>query len=335
MPRDTREPGPSSGSPVRRWLAAAWRSRARRLAVSAVALALAAFLLYRELRGFTFDQLMAGFRATPVGDLLLAALVLTPASYVCLAVTEWSALHSLGQRLGWPRVGVVAFAAYAFSNSLGFSYATGTAARLRLYSASGLAAKDIAAIAVVAGTAVTLSGVVSAGLALIVDPAQFEAAFRLPASAVIALGALLMAPGLLWFTTLRGRRPETLSQRLAISLGGRALTLGAGVGDWVFSGAALFVLLPQHPLAAFPGFMAVFVLGSLVSAATGVPGGVGVFEAVVIGLSILLARAHETPTALLLYRAIYSVGPMILISGGLFSHGWLKRRPAGAESPPN
>jgi len=311
------------------WLRVGWRSPCRRLILSGLAFAAAAFLLYRELRGFTLDQLIAGLRATPIHALVLSVLVLTPASYGCLAVTEWSALHSLGQRLNWRRVGVVTFAAYAFSNSLGFSYATGTAARLRLYAASGLAAKDIAAIAVVAGTAVTLSGVVTAGIALVIDPAQFEGVFHMPAAAVIGVGALLTAPSLLWFTALRGRRPETPAQGLAVSLGGRALTLIVGVGDWVFSGAALFVLLPQHGLDAFPGFMAVFVLGSLVSAATGVPGGVGVFEAVVIGLGILLARAHETPTALLLYRAIYSLGPMLLISAGLIAHGWLKRRSSG------
>jgi len=322
MARDTSVRGPN---PARQWLTAAWRSRSRRPIIAGLALAAAAVLLYRELKGFTLDQLIAGLEATPLSALLLSVLVLTPASYLCLAITEWSALHSLGQRLDWRRVGVVAFASYAFSNSLGFSYATGTAARLRLYSASGLAAKDIAAIAVVAGTAVSLSGVVSAGIALIVDPAQFEGAFHLPVATVVGLGALLMAPGLLWFTALRRRRPENLAQRIAVSLPGRALTLLAG-GDWVFSGAALFVLLPDHAAPAFPGFMAVFVLGSLVSAATGVPGGVGVFEAIVIGLSILLARTHETPTALLLYRAIYSLGPMMLISVGLVGHGWLEGR---------
>ena len=326
MPGDINEGTRSRDRRARRWVRAAWGSPARRWLVSGLALALAAALLFRELKGFTLAQLVAGLAATPVSALALSALVLTPASYVCLAVTEWSALHSLGQRLNWRRVGVVAFAAYAFSNSLGFSYATGTAARLRLYSASGLAAKDIAAIAVVAGTAVSLSGVVSAGLALMIDPAEFEAVFHLAAPAVIALGALLTAPGLLWFILLRGRAPQCPPQRLAISVGGRAFALVAGVGDWALSGAALFVLLPQHPMAAFPGFMAVFVLGSLVSAATGVPGGVGVFEAIVLGLGILLARAHETPTALLLYRAIYSIGPMILISTGLVGHGWLKRR---------
>jgi len=106
---------------------------------------------------------------------------------------------------------------------------------------------------------------------------------------------------------------------------GRAFALTAGVGDWALSGAALYVLLPNPSLAAFPSFLAVFVLGSLVSAATGVPGGVGVFEAVVIGLSAVMARAHETAAALILYRAIYSLGPLLLTALALLAWRGIRR----------
>jgi uncharacterized membrane protein YbhN (UPF0104 family) len=95
------------------------------------------------------------------------------------------------------------------------------------------------------------------------------------------------------------------------------LALIAGIADWALSGAALYVLLPHPALTAFPEFLAVFVVGSLVSAATGVPGGVGVFEAVVLGLSALLARANETATALILYRVIYSLGPLVVMTSAL------------------
>jgi uncharacterized membrane protein YbhN (UPF0104 family) len=297
-----------------------WDAPARKVIVAIAALAAAAWLIRNELRGWTWALFVQALRATP-WQALAAAAALTPLSYVCLAITEWYSLQSLGHRQSWRRAGAVAFISYAVSNSLGFSWATGTAARLRLYTGWGLSPAEVAAVALVAGTAVSLSGVVSTGLGLLASPRLFAEAFHSPRWVIAGLGIVLLAPGILWFTVLRGPRnrgqPHAKRPLGAFSRTGRAFALAAGIGDWVLSGAALYVLLPNPTPAAFPSFLAVFVLGSLVSAATGVPGGVGVFEAVVIGLTTVLARAHETATALILYRAIYSLGPLTATGLGL------------------
>ena len=292
----------------------AWDSPARKLAVSGLALVAAALLIRHVLKGFSWPLFLIALRATPVSA-IWAAIALTPASYVCLAVTEWFALQSLGHRLNWHRAGRVAFASYAVSNSLGFSLATGTATRLRLYSPWGLSAASITAVALLAGAAVSLSGVVTAGLAMMMRPSPFTEVFHWPRWAAEAIGLALIAPGALWFVVLK--KGEQDAPPIAHSAEGRAFALMAGVADWALSGAALYVLLPHATLAGFPEFLAVFVLGSLVSAATGVPGGVGVFEAVVLGLSTLMARANETATALILYRVIYSLGPLAIMSVAL------------------
>jgi uncharacterized membrane protein YbhN (UPF0104 family) len=43
-----------------------------------------------------------------------------------------------------------------------------------------------------------------------------------------------------------------------------------------------------------------------------VPGGLGVFEAIVLTLTTLLSQVHETAAALVLYRCIYSLGPLAI-----------------------
>ena len=305
-----------------------WNAPARKIAVSILALAGAAWLIAHVLRGFSWALFVTALRATP-GWAIAAAIVLTPASYVCLAVTEWFCLHSLGHRLSWHRVARAAFASYAVSNSLGFSLATGAATRLRLYSGWGLGPGAITATTLVAGTAVSLSGVVTGGLGMMLRPAGFAGAFHCSPAVIEAVGGVLLSPALLWFLTLR--RPAQGQHRIARSLAGRAFALAAAIADWALSGGALYVLLPHPTLHGFPEFLTVFTLGSLVSAATGVPGGIGVFEAVVLGLSALLARANETATALILYRVIYSLGPlavMSLVIGG--SHLIKRRRGQGA-----
>ena len=103
------------------------------------------------------------------------------------------------------------------------------------------------------------------------------------------------------------------------------------MGDWLTSGAALFVLVPHPTLTGLAVFLVVFVLGSLVSAASGVPGGIGVFEAIVISLTPLVAQTHETAAALLVYRLIYSLGPAtaaVAVFTGMKAAGRLRTRGA-------
>ena len=98
------------------------------------ALCTAGWLIHRELKDWSWSAFLHALHATPAPSLAAAAL-LTPLSYACLGITEWYALQTLGHRQSWRRACWTALAAYALSNSLGFSWATGTAARLRLYSA--------------------------------------------------------------------------------------------------------------------------------------------------------------------------------------------------------
>jgi len=309
-------------------LKAIWRSRARRIVVPVLALIAAAWLIAHLVRGFSWPLFVSALRATPPWG-IIAAVVMTPLSYLCLSVTEWFSLHSLGHRLSWPRTVRVAVAAYTVSNSLGFSLATGTATRLRLYGAAGLGPGAVTATALVAGTAVTLSGVVAAGLGLVIEPTVFAQAIHTRPDLIRIVGVILLSPALLWFIVLRAPRAGT--QPLVRSHAGRALALLAGLADWALSGAALYILSPDASLTGFPVFLTVFVLGSVVSAATGVPGGIGVFEAVVLGLSALTAQTHQSPTALILYRVIYSLGPLVLISLALGAERIIRPRRPGTQ----
>ena len=313
-----------------------WASRTRQVLLPIAALLVAGWLIHRELKGWSWALFLQAIRTTPASALWAAA-ILTPLSYACLAITEWYALQSLGHRQDWKRAGGVAFAAYALSNSLGFSWATGTAARLRYYSRWGLSAREVAAVAMLAGTAVSLAGVVTAGAALMISPRIFSQALHSTTWMVQGAGLVLMTPAALWFVFLRRQRLPDHGPLGPQTHAGRAFALAGGVADWVLSGAALYVLLPGAAFSGLAGFLAVFVLGSLVSAATGVPGGVGVFEAIVIGLSTLLAKAHETATALILYRVIYSLAPLIitacvLAARRLIRHAKAATRPAESAS---
>ncbi len=289
----------------------------RRL-LSVAFFAIAAILIYRQVATITLSAFLAALAATHPLAIALSIL-LTAASYLCLSGTEWLALQALSHRLSYGQAALVAIPAYALTNTAGFSPATGTALRLQLYARRGLSAGQSAAVAMLAGSAVSLSGLVAAGLLVVAAPWAFASALHGRISAVLFIGALLLAPAGLWFWAFTPQAPRWLGGGHPALPAARARLVGllAGVGDWLFSGAALFALLPHPNLSAYPTYLAVYITGCLLSAATGVPGGIGVFEAIVLTLSTLFSQAHETAAALLLYRCIYSLGPLSLF--GLFT----------------
>ncbi len=295
-----------------------------RRATSAIFFAVAAYLIYRQVSTLSLGAFLAALASTHPAAVALS-IVLTGASYLCLSGSEWLALQALSHPLSYRQAAGVAIPAYALTNTAGFSPATGTALRLELYAKHGLSAGQSAGVAMLAGTAVSLSGIVAAGLLVVVAPATFAAAFHGSVWLALLAGGVLLAPGGLWFWAFTPRAPRWLggSHPALPDMRLRLLGLLAGVGDWLFSGAALFALLPHPHLSTYAGYMAVYITGCLLSAATGVPGGIGVFEAIVLTLSAVFSQAHETAAALLLYRGIYSLGPLALF--GVFSaakHTW-------------
>jgi uncharacterized membrane protein YbhN (UPF0104 family) len=61
----------------------------------------------------------------------------------------------------------------------------------------------------------------------------------------------------------------------------------------------------------FPAFVAAFVIATIAGALSGVPGGLGVFEAAMIAFMPSTQGLVGTAAALVLYRLIYNVAPLI------------------------
>lgn len=308
---------PASATPRRDGAASSrWKrltSLTLRSGFALAVLGVAVWAIWRAVRDTSPAQILTALASIPAWG-LLSALALTAASYACLASTEVILVRAMGLKVSGLRSALTSAASFAASNSLGFSLASQGAVRLRGYGPAGLTHGQIARLTLVVSLAVTLSGIVTAGLTLAIAPLVFAHALGRPILIIGALALALMTPAALWFLAFRRSRPAWLGGGTAAPPSGkaRAMALGVGLGDWLTSGAALFVLVPHPTLSGLAVFLVVFVLGSLTSAASGVPGGIGVFEAIVISLTPLVAQTHETAAALLVYRLIYSLGPAAL-----------------------
>ncbi|WP_374632367.1 bifunctional lysylphosphatidylglycerol flippase/synthetase MprF [Paracoccus sp. (in: a-proteobacteria)] len=271
------------------------------------------FALYRLLAPVDIRMLAIQIQSTPWHVVSLAMLT-SLAGYLCLAGYDWSALHHIRKPLPVPVVLSGGFLAYAFGNTIGLTAVSGAAVRWRLYSGLGLDGYDIAAVstftAIAFGVAVTLIGLA----ALAIHPAALASILPLSATSVrlLAIGAILaVVLPLIWASlsrrqlrigrfTLSAPSPATLVVQLLISL-----------GDIVLSALTLYLLLPAGG-PDFLTFLPIFAAATMAGVLSHVPGGVGVFETIIIAALPATAGIEQIAAALLLYRLIYYLVPFAL-----------------------
>lgn len=253
----------------------------------------------------------AAYDAIPSGRIVLA-LGFTVASYLALTLYDVLALAVIGRPLPWRTAAVASFTSYTLSHNLGLALLTGGSARYRIYTAAGLDGPDIARVVGLAGVTFWLGVMAFAGVALVVHPGALVVGGVTVAAGwsrgigwamVAAIGALLTC------CAIGPRRIALWGWRVPLPSGGQALMqVGVACVDLAMASAALFVLIPGASPALLPAFMLAYALAIIVALVTHVPGGIGVFEAVVIAAvpvdrTMLLA-------ALIAYRVIYYLLPL-------------------------
>jgi phosphatidylglycerol lysyltransferase len=289
----------------------AWLRRLTPLLILAL-LAAAALLLHRELSAYHYEDVRRAMRALRARQVELA-LALTALSYLILTTYDALALRYLGRALSYGRTALASFLGYAFAHNIGFSVLGGAAPRYRLYASWGLAPGEIGLL--IGFTAATFWVGVCAvtGTALVIDPAALAGRIHVPVPLGHAVGAALLAVALsAVIVPLFWRRPLTVRgwtvppPRPGIALA----QLFVGAVDWLVAAAVLYVLLPSTPSLSFAHFAALFVVAQVAGVSSHVPGGLGVFETVI--LLALAPRGHSPSLvgALIVYRLIYYVLPL-------------------------
>lgn len=275
--------------------------------------ALGLYALYHLLKPVDPANVAAQIRATPASA-LAAALGATAIGYVSLIFYDWFGLRFIGKRLDRGIVALGGFLGCAFGNTIGVSVVSGGAVRYRIYSAVGLNAFEVATvsgyIAVVLGTGLTLVGIA----ALAIHPGAVgvwlpyaPSTIQLVAAAITAVSVALIA----WMSvsqrslSIRGHElhlppPADLAGQLVVTL-----------IDIAAASFALWVLLPAGK-PDYATFVAVYAAATMIGVLSHVPGGIGVFETVVIGTLPASVPVGDAAAALLLFRLVYYLIPFAL-----------------------
>lgn len=311
-------------------LALAARYR-RILTVAAVALiALIGFeALHIVLKQVHLRDVRAALHAIPDGR-IAAALGLTVLSYLVLTGLDWVALRTIGRPQPWRIAAAGSFTSYTLSHNFGMAVLTGGSARLRIYGAAGLSLGEVAQVAGIAGVSFWGGIFGAAGIGLLLTPG----AVALGPVTVPALAARLIGAGLIAMLAIppiaraRGLSSIGVSRwRMPVpAVRDMATLTGLSLIDLAGASAALFVLVPGTAIGAYPDFLVAYAVAVIVALVLHVPGGLGVFETVV-----LATVPGDRPTifaALLLYRLIYYLLPLLIAAIGIAAtEGWRLRHP--------
>ena len=111
--------------------------------VAFLAVSLAAFLLYRTLSRYSFEELVASVTAVPM-QRLLAAGGFAAASYLCLTGFDFLALRYVGRPLPYRQAALASFTSLSLGHNIGFAALSSGAIRYRFYSRWGLRTGEIA-----------------------------------------------------------------------------------------------------------------------------------------------------------------------------------------------
>jgi phosphatidylglycerol lysyltransferase len=244
---------------------------------------------------------------------VLAALGFTALSYWLLTTYELLALKYLRRVIPYTRILFNAFIAYSFSHTIGFSAFTQTAIRLRLYATARVSAIDVAMVSVFCSVSFGIGLATVAGLSLVLSPEHAAALLHLHRRWAELVGALLLTAVCayaLWASFARG----TVEIRgWALRAPGPAIGLTQivlGVLDLSLSCAVLWSLLPASAHVHYITFLGVYAAAVIAGIISHVPGGVGVFEAVIL-LTLPGVPTDALLGSLLAYRAIYYLVPLV------------------------
>jgi phosphatidylglycerol lysyltransferase len=309
---------PAEPFPWRRWLAPAFS-----LLVFAVFIA----VLHHALGAYHLRDVLDSVRAIR-GSALLAAGALTAGSYFMLTLYDWLAVRYVEKPVSYARTALTSFIAYAFGHNLSLAAFTGAAIRYRLYSAQGFTTVDVATVVSMCALSTAIGVSTLAGVALI-TAAPGAGVLHLGHLWSKAVGVLLLAwvaAYLIWAS--RARRPVALGA-WALRPPGASIALSqvaVATTDLTLSAGVLYALLPASATMHFLTFAGLYAVAIVAGILSQVPGGLGVIEAVV-SLALPEVPVPQLLGALLAYRAIYYLAPLLVAAVAFAAHELYRQRP--------
>lgn len=281
--------------------------------ISIGALIYAFTVIHAKFRQYHYHEIIRALHSIPAHSILIA-IGITIISYFVMTFYDFLAIRYVGKKIQYSKIALSSFITYSFSNNMGHPLITG-AIRYRLYSAWDLGAFEIAKVVAFCTFTLWLGFLFLTGLMFSIAPMPIPPELHLSFISLRFLGAIFLAVvfGYLLLTLVRKGEIKFRNWVFSLptfSMGLRQLLTSSL--DWIISGTVMFILLPHGHQIHYYSFLSYFLMAQWIGIASQVPGGLGIFETV-----MLLMLGHAFPPTVILgvllaFRVIYYIVPLVL-----------------------
>ncbi len=295
---------------------------------------IALYVLMREIQRYGWSDIVQNLRNIDSAHLAVSMMFST-LCYLALTGYDTLAWKHFGHRLAYLRIAKASFVGYAFSHNLGFSLLTGAPVKYRIYSAWGIRAVDVAKVVAFTGFSLAIGFSTLMGLALILEPQTIATQLKLPVAGARPYGMLLVAAVATYLALSAFIKKPIRIKKLHISIPAPHIRAGQVIvscSEWMFAAATLYVLFVPGLSIPYTAFLAIFISAYVAGFISQVPGGLGVFDTIVLISLKPIAPLPTIMAALLAYRVVYYIIPLICALALLGVHELFhrKNRPASA-----
>ena len=281
--------------------------------IGLAAVVFSCYLLYREIRTISLDELTDSLHAIRAHNWLMAAGA-TLGAYVALAWYDRIAIAHLGKKISWWFITLCSFTTYALAHNIGASVFSGAVVRYRAYTSKGMGPHDIGVLIVFCSFTFALGTLLSGGVVLVSQPDLIKRVADVSPWLSVMIGGLMLGFVALYvlgswrqFKPWKWGKLHVEYPRLGIV----AKQLLAGPLELVCAAAIIYFALPAESNPGYLVVLGVFLASFSLALLSHAPGGLGVLEVT------FLAAMPELPTAdvlaaLIVFRGFYLLLPFAL-----------------------
>lgn len=286
--------------------------------------AVAAYMIYHQLSKYKLEDIKDALVSIPAHNLFLACMA-SLGGYVALSSYDFLALKYIGRKLApWKWI-FAGFIGFSISNNAGHAIVSGGAIRYRLYTRWRFHASEIVRMVTFSGFTylVACFFLIILGYFLTPDQAFGEGSVShlttLTVTVISALGLLVYFGASLFYKKpiiIKDVEFDIPSFKMALA------QVFIGGADILLASLVLYYSLTPFMDIPFDVFIGVFIIAQVLGVFSQVPGGLGVFE----GLFLYIIPGDHNQAlifgALIAYRIIYYLFPLIISGIVLFTYEW-------------
>lgn len=286
--------------------------------------AVAAYMIYHQLSKYKLEDIKEALVSIPNHNLLLACLA-SFGGYVALSSYDFLALKYIGRKLAAWKWIFAGFIGFSVSNNAGHAIVSGGAIRYRLYTRWRFHASEIVRMVTFSGFTylVACFFLIILGYFLTPDHAFGEGSIShlttLTVTIISAIGLLIYFGASLFY------KKSIIIKDIEFKIPSFKMALAQvfiGGADILLASLVLYYSLIPFLDIPFDVFIGVFIIAQVLGVFSQVPGGLGVFE----GLFLYIIPGDHNQAlifgALIAYRIIYYLFPLIISGIVLFTYEW-------------